>query len=259
MIINPYSFAAAGGSFDPLSLSPLLWLDATVATSLYDATSGGTQIADDTTGVARWEDQSGNGNHALQSEATYRPKRKTNALNSKFGMTFDGSNDRIIVPTGNHLRNVAGATMFTVAKRTGGTTYGTVVDVFKTGSELTRAGVFLLASTVSSGGRRLDGDGWQEKAVSATTSTALITSAVFDYTAAELYTGVNGLLTARGGYQSSGNTSDTSSYGIGVGGPKGEQLGGDIMEILIYPTKLSSGNIQAVENYLGGKWGITVS
>lgn len=49
--------------------------DASVSTSLYDATSGGSLVAADGA-VARWEDISGGGNHVTQSTSGNRPARR---------------------------------------------------------------------------------------------------------------------------------------------------------------------------------------
>ena len=59
-----------------------LALDASIATSLYDATSGGSLVAANGA-VARWEDQSGNARHVTQSTLGNRPLRR---ISSKGGM-----------------------------------------------------------------------------------------------------------------------------------------------------------------------------
>jgi hypothetical protein len=46
--------------------------------------------------------------------------------------------------------------------------------------------------------------------------------------------------------------------GIGFSAVGGNTLNGDIAEILIFPTALSTENRQKVEGYLGSKWGISV-
>lgn len=69
-----------------------LALDASIATSLYDATSGGSLVAANG-GVARWEDQSGVGRHVTQATAAYQPTRKAATLNGLDAVLFDGTND----------------------------------------------------------------------------------------------------------------------------------------------------------------------
>jgi hypothetical protein len=51
------------------------WYDASDASTLYDATSGGSLVAADGA-VARWEDKSGNARHATQATSGDRPLRK---------------------------------------------------------------------------------------------------------------------------------------------------------------------------------------
>jgi hypothetical protein len=65
--------------FSPLSLSPALWLDASDASTLFDATTGGSLVAADGA-VARWEDKSGNARHATQATLSLRPERSGDAL-----------------------------------------------------------------------------------------------------------------------------------------------------------------------------------
>jgi len=75
-----------------------LWLDASDATTLYDATSGGSLVAADG-GVARWEDKSGNARHATQSTSGDRPLRKTSVQGGKDVLRFDGTSDFMTVPS----------------------------------------------------------------------------------------------------------------------------------------------------------------
>lgn len=69
-----------------------LALDASISTSLYDATSGGSLVAADGA-VARWEDQSGNARHATQSTIGARPLRKTAIQGGNDVVRFDGVDD----------------------------------------------------------------------------------------------------------------------------------------------------------------------
>jgi hypothetical protein len=62
------------------------WYDATQG--LYSATSGGSLVTANGAAVARWEDQSGNGRHLLQSNATYQPKVLASGLNGKNVVDF---------------------------------------------------------------------------------------------------------------------------------------------------------------------------
>ena len=78
--------------FNPLSLNPALWLDASDASTLYDATSGGSLVTADGA-IARWIDKSGNARHPTQSTSAYRPIRKTAVKNGRDVIRFDGTDD----------------------------------------------------------------------------------------------------------------------------------------------------------------------
>ena len=90
--INPYQFAAApiGGTWTPAEISPTAWYDASDATTLYDATTGGSLVAADGL-IARWEDKSGNALHLTQSNSALCPTYKANVQNGKNIVRFDGS------------------------------------------------------------------------------------------------------------------------------------------------------------------------
>lgn len=73
--------------FTPAALTPLVWLDAGDAATLF-ADTGGTVQAAVNDPVARWNDKSGNGNDLSQATLSSRPTR------SASGLTLDGG-DRI--------------------------------------------------------------------------------------------------------------------------------------------------------------------
>lgn len=70
-------------------------LDASIPSSLFDATSGGSLVAANGS-VARWEDLSGNGRHVTQSSSTIRPLRRVANQGGLDAVEFDGSDDRLI-------------------------------------------------------------------------------------------------------------------------------------------------------------------
>jgi hypothetical protein len=85
-------------AFSPSSIGGLqLWLDASDATTLYDATTGGSLVAADGA-VARWQDKSGNGRHATQSTIADRPARKTAIQNGYDVIRADGNSDFLQTP-----------------------------------------------------------------------------------------------------------------------------------------------------------------
>lgn len=66
-----------------------LALDASIPSSLYDATSGGNLVAADGA-VARWEDQSGNARHVTQATGARQPARRVASTNGGDSLEFGG-------------------------------------------------------------------------------------------------------------------------------------------------------------------------
>jgi len=90
--INPYQFAVAAPTdlWTPAAISTNLWLDASDASTFYDATTDGNLVAAEDT-VARWQDKSGNSRHFIQGDASLRPTFKASVQNGKSVLRFDGS------------------------------------------------------------------------------------------------------------------------------------------------------------------------
>lgn len=102
--------------FDPRRLGNLLvWLDGADSSTLFDATTGGSLPANNG-GVGRWEDKSGNGNHATQGTASSRPLRLVAGANGRDCLSFAGSSDSMTIA--NDLVTTA-ASIVVVARRTG--------------------------------------------------------------------------------------------------------------------------------------------
>jgi hypothetical protein len=94
----PYPDSSVSFNVQPKLVPGLrLWLDANDSTSLYDSVSGGSNVAADSS-IARWEDISGENNHAIQNDSDKRPLRKVSSRNSKDTILFDGANDCFVVP-----------------------------------------------------------------------------------------------------------------------------------------------------------------
>lgn len=84
-------------AFNPLSLSPALWL------------------SDTGSNAAQWDDLSGNGRHATQATGASQPSIVTSALNGRQVRRFDGVND--FLATAN-VSNFSSYTFFAVASAT---------------------------------------------------------------------------------------------------------------------------------------------
>lgn len=80
--LNPYDEAGLQGRlWTPNVLRPALWFDAADLSTL-------TLVSGD---ASEWRDKSGNGRHASQGTAALQPSYNATTLNSKPGITFDGT------------------------------------------------------------------------------------------------------------------------------------------------------------------------
>jgi len=214
-IINPYSF---GSAFDPLSLSPSLWL------------------SDTGSNPAVWPDLSGNGRNATQATTANQPSIVANVRNGRQIRRFDGVNDSLsaslsvpntpftIVMVTYMSSNGSGGFRVSVVMGTNtfGVGYNTTPAAYAfstSGISITKARptTFELISCVSNNAS-------SSFTVDATTATGTIAP------------------------------HSSSVFNIGTNGV-GSFFAQDCAEILVFPTALNTTNRQAVESYLRSKWG----
>ena len=91
MIINSHRHATADEDMDFVTEigNVDLWFEGKDGLDLYDATSGGSNTADEAA-ILRWEDKSGNNNH-LTATSGIAPTRKADEQNGRDGVYFDGT------------------------------------------------------------------------------------------------------------------------------------------------------------------------
>lgn len=274
-----------GSAWDtPATIQGLqLWLDASYAPSLYDATSGGSLVAADGA-VARWEDRSGNGRHATQSTSGSRPLRKTAVQGGKDIMRFDGSDDFLSIESSTSAFNFlhdGTSTIFIVYKWTApgsspdrrqilsncsnsesvdGTTgfFVWLRNDFGSSSPYSKA-QFVIANN---GLTRSNSYTEDNSFPSATCQVLTVESDPANATnASRVVFRQNGTVqsdTAAGDNASvpTGN----ASYDLHIctqGGPDGRYYAqADIGEVIVYDSALSDTDRAAVESYLMTKWGI---
>jgi hypothetical protein len=267
-MVNPYLMHRrrafrTGGGWTPAQLSIALWLDASDNATLFDATSGGSlPVADGA--VARWEDKSGNARHFTQSTSANRPLRKVAIMqNGLDGLRFDGSND--------HLLNAA------LSLPIAGQTW---ICVFKENSVVANAGILSYKPTT---GNDFDGTNGKIIATGNRTSNRFnMFSNNFDYVLdqkgsnatqipASIYTEVTGATSSSlffngtlVGTDTHGSLASTNAAGVLIGArytPEiaGPYLNGDIYEMIVFPSTLSTDDRQKAEGYLAHKWGLTAS
>jgi len=108
------------GDFEPSDIAGLAgWWDASTASSLFDAVTGGSPTTANGS-VMRWQDLSGNGNHLTQpaNDTADAPVRKVADVNTagKDAVLFDGTND--VLTLANNVDTSGGGSLFIVYKRT---------------------------------------------------------------------------------------------------------------------------------------------
>jgi hypothetical protein len=89
---------SGGTSFNPLSLSPALWLDAADSATLFQSNGGSAATADGDP-VGYWTDKSGNNRHASQTSGSNKPTLKTAIQNSKNIVRTNGTSSFMTIST----------------------------------------------------------------------------------------------------------------------------------------------------------------
>lgn len=251
-------------SIFPKTISGLtLWLDANDTSTLFDSDTGGNQIVSDATAVGRWQDKSGNNTHASQSTSGFRPLFKTSIQNKKNIIRFDGTDD-FYTGIANAIGTFTTNSTFTFF-------IACIPDL--TGRQAAYGGGGIIGKRtfgdsrdwyfgVRSGGKFVmnNNAGPNRSFVSTTTlssNTAYIIGSTLNYNSSinpNLY--LNSVLET--------TTTDDGSGGWGTGdGEIGRgytsssyYFKGDLCEIIIYNSVLSSANIKRIVDYLQNKWGI---
>lgn len=242
-----------GGSYDwtPYDIwdSVDLWLDAADATTI---TQG--------TGVSAWADKGPNKYSAEQGAAGSQPAYDAAGLGAGYpALVFDGADDFLQLVGAEHMEMVnAGTSVFAVMKDTGSTDYSAIFSIGSNTNADTFRTSIVIYSTLQAGGRRLDSNSYQELGA-AVPAGAVVVGGIFDYQNAELYLDIDGVVTARGGFQTAG-VSDSLlaiSTGIGATATTSSQFTGSISEILVVRGVVDQATREYIEGYLAHKWGLT--
>lgn len=226
--------------FTPSQVSNLkLWVDASKIVGLADGQ-----------GIASWADQSGNNNHLVQSDSTRQPLYKTNVVNGKPAVRFDGSNDYLKIDS------------LTLP------TYISIFVVSKT--NVAGKGFFIEhgPDTNTNDGFFFYGEGTGAFSFRRSGATHTISNSGWFGTNWALGSGVyNGTHYVRkdGNSPITGTISNTARSDSNVTATLyvGERVGdiipmnGDIAELLIYTGVVSDTDRTSIENYLKRKYGIT--
>ena len=193
--------------------------------------------------IETWSDISGNGRNLTQTTAANRPVLKINILNGKNIVRFSRSDSQRLYYSGGGLNQPI--TVFIVWKcnntGTSPASRGTVLDGMNTDYSS-----FLMAYSDTSEVRSYAGI--YNKTVPF--GNFIISSAVFN--------AGSSLLKENGVFKGTGSNTYGIPNGITIGGRYGQlyYLNGDVAEIIIYNTAMSTENINKVEDYLSSKYAI---
>lgn len=211
----------------------------------------------DGTAVATWPDASGNSNDATQGTGANQPLYKTNIQNGRAIVRFDGSNDFMQIANPGSF-DLATYTIFVVGKVTsgsGGSFIGKNDAAFVDGR---RRHLQIQAQNTGSDMTHFAGTDAQNINKTGISWGSFHVAGVVARSTTDVSLIVDGTETTY-----STPTLDFTSYNgknVTIGRPflstSAEHLNGDIAEILIYNSALSTNDWTKVVNYLRGKWGI---
>ena len=201
--------------------------------------------------VTTWTDSSGNARDATQATAGLKPIYKTNVINGQPVIRFDGTDDRLVTSS----VAVAGGAFSAFIVLKFASTSGAQYPLFN-GDNVAGNG-WALESGAGTAGKR--GVLYRGNAISDDGTTSTITElwSVTRTSAPSLNFYLNGTITSIAA-DASALTAPTNK--VVVGGDSGGSAGffnGDIAEIIIFDSALSTGNRQAIESYLAGKYSIS--
>jgi hypothetical protein len=250
VIINAHNFTPP---FIPTDVAGLRsWHDASDASTLYDATSGGSLVAADAA-IARWEDKSGNGWHLINATPGQRPLRKLGIQNGLACGLFDGTDDRLRTSSNFSETGNAEFSVFVVSKKLTAVK-GTVMGWGQSAASLGASGIYDDNTFVQWG--YAGGNGFQISAIGTTSfhlhsylksSGAINTTSTFrrDLTSV-----------ATTGHQATTPNILSAPLSVGIWADYSlSTYHGYVSEMLIYDSKLSDTNRDLVESYLRQKWG----
>lgn len=222
---------SSAGGFDPLSLSPAVWLKAD-SLALNDGDK-----------VATWADSSGNARNATQATEAQKPTYKTGILNGKPVVRWDGTEFVNLGISAFSLGDVWSLFVVAISTAAGA---GVTNDVFVSASKLTAR----YNSDTPTRWQSIAGGGFADK-VAPTSAWHLLTS-------------IRGATTLQQWVDQSAGTAvviataaaASEAVTIGMNPAFADTLTGDIAEIIFYPDALSASNQGLVEGYLKAKYGI---
>jgi hypothetical protein len=226
--IKPSSGSSIG--FNPLSLSPAMWL------------------SDTGSDASVWSDISGNGRDAVQATSGSQPAIISGALNGRQVRRFDGTDDYLAHTYSAPVDN----TIFAVVYSTQ-TTSNATNTIFTAADTNTPLRSFMLSQTASSDNWSTFRTGFISSGYTLRSSFEII-SIVYTAAGVSLKHGANAAqFTADTGFFTD-PTLSRKAVGAAYDLTGLFNFKGDMAEILVFPSALSDTDRQSVETYLRNKW-----
>jgi hypothetical protein len=239
----------------PCSYNPSLWLK---------ADAGITQTG---TTVRRWEDQSGNNNHAIQNGANVRPTYQSESINFNPALDFDGVDDYIAGTSGGSI-----STLFMVARSDSDvsrSSNGQTIITTSITNTISNSYFFTIGRVTAAFSNEVITHGLGH---SGEYRKALTGNTVIENTP-HLYTTDHNTATSNASIFMDGTKIDNTTSGnfvtphnnrpYRIGGNLyvwgGVNFDGQIAEIISFPTNLNTTNREIIQSYLGIKYGIKLS
>ena len=244
--LNAVHFYTEYDSNIPSTVSGLvLWLDAN-DTSTVTLNSGT---------VSQWRDKSGLANHAVQSLANQQPEYKSNYLNGKAVMAFDGEDDCLNVPDNSSL-DVSNITIFLVLRNANpdNVTYPTIIDKLP----MNQAYLFQIDAD-DQPFFRIKGNGvlYYAKSGSGNRVVDSFSDWMGWYDGKVLKFFINGWQAASTKVSETGIPIQSTSGDLAIGSGTGFGFSGDIAEIIMYNNAISDSDRLKVRRYLASKYDLS--
>jgi hypothetical protein len=252
--------------WSPSLITTALWLDGSDNTTVFS--DAGTTQATNGGAVQQWNDKSGNARHFSQGTLANRPAFNTTAINGKPALVFDGSNDSLgagsaVIPTTHSLFILFVPTIESArgilvgqwqAAQTGRTLFSCNSNC---ASNPVSGRLEIFNSTTTQGGCTSAGGGGFVTDTSITNTPTIIESICTtgseswkllkngtEYDSATITALYQGINTALGTVSASG----TDQY-----------YDGQIAEVVLTSSVVSTDIRQRIEGYLAHKWGLTAN
>lgn len=248
------AYRASVGGFSPSDIGGLVaWFDFSDASSLWTDTAGTMAVAADGDAIAKVDDLSGSGYSCTQAVSGAQPTYKTGVQNGLPVGRFDGGDllqsGSAFSITGSSSRTIVVAAIRETTANSQFVSWGAPAgahDAYAVTQEY--------ACRVSGGNKIWD--------IGSTTGVCNVSSWVQSgSTLADLDFFLNGTIRSATSSYGTGTTLATGSSVLFLGAwVPGSlyRLYGDLCELLIYDSGLSTSDRESIEDYLGQKWGVSI-